>query len=157
MNSNEPVLRPRLGDRPRTTPSNPHMQLNQQPIDDKPRQRLRDLLVDLPVIWGSSMISVPGALALTLPPELAVGPKEAFMINAEFAHLHPAPDYSLHLILPLDQAQSAIDSGWAEQHPIARLGYISAGAVMVYAPRDDAEVAIVAQLIRESYAYATGD
>jgi hypothetical protein len=132
------------------------MQLNQQPSDTKLRQILLDLLSDLSaVIWKPSSISVPGALALTLPPELAVGPKEAFMINAEFAHLHPAPDYSSHLILPLAQAQSAIESGWAEQHPIARLGYISAGAVMVYAPRDEAEVAIVAHLIRESYLYAT--
>lgn len=78
------------------------------------------------------------------------------MIGTEFAHLHPAPDYSLHLVLPPADAEASIDAGWAEQHPIARLGLISPGAVMVYAPRDAHEADIAADLVRVSYAYATG-
>lgn len=78
------------------------------------------------------------------------------MIGTELAHLHPAPDYSLHLVLPPADAEAAIDAGWAEQHPIARLGLISPGAVMVYAPRDAHEADIAADLVRVSYAYATG-
>lgn len=146
----------RRGPRPRTTPSNPHIQLDQQPSDDKPRQRLLDLLVELPVIWRPTMISVPGAVALTLEPDMALGPQTAFMIGTEFAHLHPVPDYSLHVILPPEFAASAIEAGWAEQHPIARLGYISSGAVMIYAPRDEDEVTVVAGLVRTSYRYASG-
>ncbi|WP_366479144.1 luciferase family protein [Demequina sp.] len=102
------------------------------------------------------MISVPGALALSLPQDLALGPVAAFMVGTEFAHLHPVPDYSLHLVLPAAAAEAAIDAGWAEQHPIARLGIISPGAVMVYAPRDAHEADIAAGLVRASYAYATG-
>ncbi|MFZ2226902.1 MAG: luciferase family protein [Candidatus Nanopelagicaceae bacterium] len=146
----------RIGSRPKTTPSNPHIQLDQQPTDDRARQHLLDLLAGLPVIWKPSAISVPGALALTLEPNSALGPKAAFMIGTEFAHLHPAPDYSLHLILPPARAEEVISAGWAEQHPIARLGYISSGAVMVYAPRDDNEVELVAEFVRESCAYAIG-
>lgn len=78
------------------------------------------------------------------------------MIGTEFAHLHPAPDHSLHLVLPLASAEAAIEAGWAEQHPIARLGIITPGAVMVYAPRDAYEVDIVVGLVRTSYAFATG-
>ncbi len=150
------ILPIRRGSRPRTTPSNPHIQLDQQPIDDKPRQHLLDLLVELPVIWRPSMISVPGAVALTLESDMTLGPQTAFMIGTEFAHLHPLPDYSLHLILPSELAGSAIQAGWAEQHPIARLGYISSGAVMVYAPREEDEVIVVAGLVRTSYRYASG-
>ena len=77
------------------------MQLEQQPSDDRPLRRLEALLADLPgVVWADSLISVPGARALTLPPGQAVGPPEAFMIGTEFAHLHPAPDHSLHVALP---------------------------------------------------------
>ena len=146
----------RSGPRPSTTSTNPHTQLDQQPVDHQPRLRLIELLGDLPVVWAGSMISVPGAQALTLPLGTGQGPPEAFMIDREFAHLHPAPDFSLHLVLPQAVAEAAIEAGWAEQHPIARLGFISPGAVMVYSPRDAGEAAIAAGLIRQSYAYATG-
>lgn len=56
------------------------------------------------------MISVPGAVALTLEPDMALGPQNAFMIGTEFAHLHPVPDYSLHVILPPEFAGSAIEA-----------------------------------------------
>ncbi|MGA1826858.1 luciferase family protein [Microbacterium sp.] len=147
----------RPGPRPSTTPTNPHTQLDQQPSDDQPRQRLIGQLSDLPgVVWTGSMISVPGAEALTLPRGTAQGPPDAFMIDTEFAHLHPAPDHSLHVVLPVKTAEAAIEAGWAELHPIARRGIISPGAVMVYAPRDAVEADIAADLVRTSYAYATG-
>jgi len=86
-----------------------------------------------------------------------VGPAEAFMIGAEFAHLHPEPDQSLHAMLPLDLAADAIAAGWAEEHPVARLGLIPHTAVMLYAPRDDEEREVVASLVRASHAFARGD
>lgn len=150
------ALVPRAGAPPSTTPTNPHMQLDQQPADDGPRKRLLTLLADLPyLVWAPSLISVPGAEALTLPPGAAGGPPEAFMIATEFAHLHPAPDHSLHLVLPPDLARAAISTGWAEQHPVARRGLITSGAVMVYAPRDDEEAEVVAALVAASHAYAS--
>lgn len=112
----------RPGPRPATTPSNPHTQLDQQPTDDRPQQYLIEQLADLQgVVWAGSRISVPGAKALTLPRGMARGPLDAFMTGTEFAHLHPAPDHSLHLVLPPSLAEAAIEAGWAEQHPIARL------------------------------------
>lgn len=145
----------RGGARPSTTPSNPHTQLDQQPDDDRPRRLLENRLAQLPgVLWGPSMISVPGARALTLTAEAAQGPPEAFMISTEFAHLHPAPDHSLHLVLPPDVASGLIKAGWAELHPVARRGLISSGAVMVYAPRDEEEAEVVSQIVTASFEYA---
>ena len=47
-------------------------------------------------------------------------------------------------------------AGWAEVHPVARRGLIPPSAVMIYAPRDDDERAVVEALVRGSYAYARG-
>jgi hypothetical protein len=147
----------RDGPRPATTPINPHTQLDQQPTGTDQRRRLAQALFALPgVVERPSGISVPGARALSLE-EGAAGPPEAFMIATEFAHLHPGPDQSLHAMLPPALAEEAVAAGWAEPHPMARLGYIPGTAVMVYAPRDDAEREVVEQLIRASHAFARGE
>lgn len=78
------------------------------------------------------------------------------MVGHEFAHLHPDPDQSLHMMLPPALAEEAIDAGWAEQHPVARRGLIPPNAVMVYAPRDDTEREVVEGLVRASHAFARG-
>ena len=76
------------------------------------------------------------------------------MVGTEFAHLHPAPDHSLHLVLPPDVASRVVEAGWAEQHPVARRGLITPGAVMVYAPRDEVEAELVSQIVTASFEYA---
>lgn len=106
--------------------------------------------------WGESQISVPDAQALIFDPGNAGGPPEAFLVPGEFAHLHPHPDHYLHVALPLALAQQAVQAGWAEQHPIARSGLIPPGSVMLYAPRDDAEVDVVAALFRAAWEHARG-
>ena len=98
-----------------------------------------------------SAISVPGARALWLSEGGPAGPGE------EFAHIHPMPDGSLHVALPPEIAEEAVEKGWAEQHPVARLGYIPANVVMVYAPRDERELELVLGLVEESRRYAAAD
>ncbi|HEX7275942.1 MAG TPA: luciferase family protein [Acidimicrobiales bacterium] len=147
----------RPGPRPSTTPTNPHTQLDQQPSGTGQREALAEALFALPgVVEVPSRISVPGARALWLE-EGAGGPPEAFMIGHEFAHLHPGHDQSLHAMLPAALAEEAVAAGWAEPHPMARLGFIPGTAVMVYAPRDDAEREVVERLIRASHAFARGE
>lgn len=149
-------LPPRRGPRPRTTPTNPHTQLDQQPSGSDLRDRLAAEVFALPgVSERESMISVPGARALWLD-DAACAAADAFMIGAEFAHLHPGADQSLHVMLPPELVAEAIEAGWAERHPVARLGMIPPNAVMIYAPRDDAEREVVASLVRAAHAYATG-
>jgi len=65
------------------------------------------------------------------------------MLEREFAHLHPGHDQSLHATLPPNLAEAAIAAGWAELHPVARLGYIPATTVMLYAPRNWDELEII--------------
>ncbi|HLL57013.1 MAG TPA: luciferase family protein [Rubrobacteraceae bacterium] len=153
---NRRALLQRSGPRPRTTPTNPHTQLEQNP-DTSIVVELARRVFSLPgVEERPSAISVPGARALWLREEVPAGPREAFMIGREFAHVHPMPDGSLHAALPPEVAREAIEKGWAEQHPVARMGYIPQNVVMIYAPRDAEEVEVVASLVTESYRYAGG-
>ena len=148
---------PRPGPRPRTTPTNPHTQLDQQPTDPGVRDRLVAALSRLPSVrWAPSAISVPGAEALWLEAAAARGPADAFLIGREFAHLHPAPDFSLHAMVPPALARVLVARGWAEPHSVARMGLIPPTAVMVYAPRDDGERAVVEAVVAASHQYATG-
>lgn len=146
----------RSGPRPRTTPTNPHTQLDQQPSDTIQHALLAAEVFALPgVTERESAISVPGARALWLEAFRDVAPEDAFMIDVEFAHLHPGADQSLHVMLRPDLVAAAIDAGWGEQHPVARTGLIPPNAVMLYAPRDDVEREVVASLVSAAHAYAT--
>jgi Luciferase len=150
-----PPLPARAGDRPRTTPTNPHTQLDQQPTDLRWVEELAERVFALPgVVEQPSGISVPGARALVLSPGEPTGPPEAFLIDREFAHLHPAPDHSLHAMLPTETVDEAVAAGWAEPHPVALRGLIPPNAVMLYAPRDEAELDVIESLVRASHAFA---
>ena len=142
----------RPGPRPRTTPTNPHQQLDQHP-NEAVIERLAGRLFSLPgVVEAPSMVSVPGARALLLI-DGPVNPR-ATMAGREFAHLHPLPDGSLHVSLPPARAREAIEAGWAELHPLA--GLFHSGLVMLYAPRDDEETDVVLTLVRDALAFARG-
>lgn len=50
--------------------------------------------------------------------------------------------------------REAIEAGWAETHPVARMGLIPPTAVMLYAPRDEAELDVIEALVQASHAFA---
>lgn len=150
------ILTERVGSRPHTTPATPHMQLDQQApqhVQDVLWQRMTSLEG---VRSGPSGISLPQTRAIHLDPRLAKGLREAFMVGTEFAHLHGDGSGSLHMALPSDRAAEVIRLGWAEQHPVVAMGMGPETWVMVYGPRDDAELTVVWQLVRESHAFAHG-
>jgi hypothetical protein len=146
----------RKGPRPRTTPTNPHTQLDQNPDPPVFEELARRAFALRAVEERPSAISVPGARAMWLSEGAPSGPREAFMTGREFAHIHPLPDGSLHAALPPETAEEAVNKGWAEQHPVARLGYIPENVVMIYALRDEEELEIVLRLVEESRRYAGG-
>ncbi|HSL69039.1 MAG TPA: luciferase family protein, partial [Longimicrobiales bacterium] len=148
-------LPPRAGSRPRTSSRNPHMQLDQN-ASAALVDRLAEQAFALPNVEERlSAVSVPGARALWLPDDLPAGPPEAFMVEREFAHIHPLPDGSLHMALPSSVAAEAVAKGWAEPHPMARLGYVPETVVMVYGPRDTEELEVIMALLRASHHAAT--
>jgi hypothetical protein len=149
-------LPPRAGERPKTTSVNPHQQQSQNPGPEA-HELLLSRAFDLPhVERRPSAISVPGAQALWLSEEVGGGRPEAFLIGREFAHVHPAYDGSMHMMLPPEAVDELVAKGWGEPHPMARRGLIPSSAVMVYAPRDAAEVETVLELIAASHRFACG-
>jgi hypothetical protein len=146
----------RKGPRPRTTPINPHSQLDQNaPVDLQ--NVLWERMRALPhVETGPTRISVSGARAVHLPADRGAGPALAFMVEREFAHIHPASDGSLHLTLPDDIRTDAVAKGWAEPHPLVPKGRVPATVVMVYGPRDAEELETVWSLVVASHDFAIG-
>lgn len=143
----------RAGTKPRTTRTNPHTQLDQNATPAL-QERVFALAAALPgVVVAASQVSVPGARAFHLPG--CRRPAEAgFMIGREFAHLHPPADGSLHMALPPAIVEQVIDNGWAEYHPLAGQYGLPRNIVMVYGPRDEGELAVVADLVRASHEHA---
>jgi len=144
----------RQGPRPRTRGELPHRQLEGWP----PASIAADLIersLELPFVRPrQSRMATPDCRALWLPDHLAGGPQEAFIDEHEFCHLHPLPQGSIHVTLPLDVRTCAIDLGWAEQHPATRSGAMPESLVLLYAPRDREELEVIMRLICCSYEYA---
>lgn len=144
----------RAGPRPRTDLRAPHTQLDQlaPPAERHALSRhLIGLVADLDgMVLGGSNRAPPGTVGLHLRPDCACGNSRAFLLGTEFAHVHVEDDASLHAILPEPLRTAAIDAGWAEPHPFAGQPTVSPDTVMIYAPRDDAECAVVADLVRAS-------
>lgn len=152
------ALPPRSGARPETTSKIPHRQLGQQPADSQCLDRVIAAASDWPgVTQGESGISVKGARALLLDRDLATGPSEAFMVGREFCHGHAQGDHSLHLTLPVELAKYGEEAGWLEPHFLVLAGQLPSTHVMLYAPRDDAEVAVALEFVRASYQFALGN
>jgi phospholipase/carboxylesterase len=131
----------------------------QQESDNAPTELQEALfarMLGMPgVQTGPSQISVPGARAVLAPD--ATGPEEAFLVPSarEFAHLHPPYDGSLHLVLPPDLAADAVVKGWAQVHMLAGIR-LAPGFVLVYGPRTEAEVDVVAGIFEASHQFALG-
>ena len=118
------------------------------------QERLWARLAELPdVTTGPTKVGVEGTRALLLDRGAAAGPDAAYVLpdDGEFAHQHP--DGSLHVVLPDAQAYDALAKGWAVAHPLAGVR-VSPGMVLVYGPRDEAEVEIVAGVAAAAHHYA---
>ncbi|WP_078949208.1 luciferase domain-containing protein [Streptomyces mutabilis] len=146
----------RVGPRPDVTTTIPQ----QQRTDRSPVELQEKLFAGLSALpdvhTGQSALSVPGArgFMLTVP---QAGPDTAFLVPhvGEFAHLHPETDGSLHVALPVHLAAEAVASGWAAAHPLAGIR-LTPGMVLVYGPRDDAELGVVTSIVATSHAWASG-
>ena len=144
----------RPGEPPRVTDGVPHLQINQ----GSPRDVYDELVAFAfsleGVVRGPSVTGLTNTPALHLSPDLAANP-DAMIGEREFAHIHGLPrGGSLHLRLSLADAAQLVRSGYGEYHPLHLNGAMP-GFVMVYAPRDAADLEVVKVVIEASLAYAT--
>jgi hypothetical protein len=149
------TLSDRTGARPMTGSFVPHQQLTQQsPIE------IRDALAE----WmktafphtrlGASKVSDSTTKALHLD-GIPLGECARVLMPipgfAEFGHLHE--DGSMHLALSAEDRWELIVKEWGEQHPGARWGI---NAIMLFAPRDPAELEVAKAVFTAAYRYAIG-
>lgn len=149
------LLPMRPGETPEVTEGIPHIQLDQTSSLEM-FEALSAWSFSLPsVVELPSAASLPGARALTLSDELEANP-DAMITGREFAHIHADPGAgSLHLRLPVDEASEVIDTGWGVWHPFHDNGTMP-GLVMVFAPRDEADLEPIQLIIEASVAWAGG-
>ena len=136
----------RVGEPPDTT-----VGLPQLPLSSSPDPGLWDRIVGLGTP-ADAIIGPPGTRSLLLPG--AAGPPGAFLHGSEFAHLHS--DGSLHLCLPPALAYDALVKGWALAHPLAGVR-LSAGLVLVPAPRNGTERETVTAMVAAARRYAAAE
>jgi hypothetical protein len=172
----EMTLPDRHGEKPRTGPSVPHIQLTQGGPAALSGRLTDWILAELPgVREGPSEISDPAAArafltrtfpGAVLPDELPAERARAFFVprdapdgvllmppsgRREFAHLHD--DGSLHLALPAGAREELLAAGWGEPHPFFG-GTVN--VTMLFGPRDEEELAVAERVVRAAYDYAMG-
>ena len=100
-------------------------------------------------------ISVPSSRATWLDENITNTPDDGFMppsSSREFSHLHL--DGSIHVCLPDDDVNQVYQANWGEPHPYKHMGV---NEILVYAPQNEEELAILQQVIVASYEYVTGE
>jgi len=115
------------------------------------QNRLRDHALGLPGVRpGLIQDAVPEAVAFYLdePVEDALLPD---FFGGKWGHIHPRYDSNLLLNVPAELAKRLVDSGWAEYHPHVELGQVPPLVVMLYAPRDEDELAVCSLIVEEAY------
>lgn len=148
------VLPHRAGPRPRVSWSIPQQQQEQNAPRDLQEQLFQRVSRLTGVSTGESHISVPGARAFVVAD--AIGPADAFLVPqaGEFAHLHPEYDGSLHIALPAALAADLVLHGWGTPHPWAGTR-LAPGFVMLFGPRTEDELEIVAGIVTTAHSVAT--
>lgn len=143
------LLLPRAGRPPVIDDEGPVWQLDQRAVPTM-WVAVWDALRSVPgVIAGPSAVGEPGSRAVLVPSVINPEPGTSFAYDGqplEPAHLHSPADTSLHVVLPLERVALVIAQGWAVQCPRA----VHGTELILFAPRDEAELDVVTALARES-------
>ena len=142
----------RKGQRPKTRKAIPHLQIGIQP-DMQISEELLHWLDALPDTVNTSATSLADVHAVRMLKRRTDIQGLALPPTGEFMHIHK--DGSLHVTLPPDRAEEAIEAGWGERHPLGHL-IGNADLVLLYTPRTEQELDVVFSLAVDSYNYVSG-
>jgi hypothetical protein len=146
-------LSARSGPRPHTSQDGPHRQIDEIAAPERWGRLVADVMSMPHVVEGISQVSPATSRALFLDDVTEIRNPAASLAphgRLEPVHLHGVADTSLHLVLPAARAAEVCALGWGEPHQYADHDT----EVMIYGPRNDADHAIVLQIIRESLSFA---
>ena len=138
----------RHGPRPVTRGIAPHRQVTQKGTDESYAMlvaaidRLEDSSEDLRVATSCFEKHSSGLFVNDPVKETCAG---------EACHTHPSDGGSMHLTLHPSDVKVVLDAGWGERHPLAHGGwferFVPEGFVLIYAPRDAAELRTVMEIV----------
>ena len=148
----------RNGSRPRVYPGPPQRQLDQLPTEEEWRATREMFSAWQTADQGPSRRATPGTLGLYIrEKDDKASSVEAFLLGNEFAHHHPKEDGGLHLVLPPTWHAAAVERGWAVPHTLAGQPTVSRLTVLIFAPRDAGERAVVRRLVEVSEKFARAE
>lgn len=144
----------RVGRAPALSTEGPQRQLDQQ----SPPEiwgRLVAGVFELPgVEEGHSQVSPASSRAVFLADRVQQASPERSLApggRLEPVHLHGVGDTSIHLVLPPARGADLVRLGWAVPHEYGDFGI----EFLVYGPRDDKELGVVIDIVRESLLFAS--
>ncbi|KQV24617.1 hypothetical protein ASC54_08795 [Yonghaparkia sp. Root332] len=143
------LVLPRAGRAPVVDDDGPVWQLDQRSVPTT-WVAVWDALRGVPgVTAGPSAVGEPGSRAVLVPSVISPEPGTSFSEGGrplEPAHLHSPADTSLHIVLPLERVALVVAQGWAIPCPRA----VHGTELILFGPRDEAELEVVTALARES-------
>ncbi|KAF9877525.1 hypothetical protein CkaCkLH20_05225 [Colletotrichum karsti] len=147
----------------------PHRQLSQHAPENM-REFIQNLFANAQS-QNPTLLETKKSLYERMNPALFVAPKvlasgtvpdAAETARGEIGHHHG--DLSIHLYLDPADAKLAIEKGWAERHRLslpstarfANRFHVADGYVMIYGPRDEEEMEVLATILRNAVRFMTG-
>lgn len=152
---------PRSGGRPRIMPRILPQRQYPEPIDPAAEKQLMSLMCRLaerhPKILEVKPSETEGKTADGLYARTdneKVNPlaRTSRELHYEIAHAHPR-DKSLHVWLSDPDARKVIEAGWGQRFS---LPMVPSGWTMVYAPRNEAELEVIDEIVKAGVAWVTG-
>jgi hypothetical protein len=93
--------------------------------------------------------------AIFLNDTLRANPRMNKITHGEIAHIHPS-DGSMHMtFLSASDAKTVVEAGWGEFHGLAGGPRLTLTYMMLYSPRDKAELEITRLILDAAVKYAT--
>ncbi|KAI8267563.1 hypothetical protein K4K58_007736 [Colletotrichum sp. SAR11_239] len=146
----------------------PHRQLSQHAPENM-REFIQNLFTNA-TTQNPSLLETKKSLYERLNPALFVvpqvlaksAPEAARTARGEIGHHHG--DLSIHMYLSPADAKLAIEKGWAERHRLsvprtsffANRFHMADSYIMVYGPRDEEEMEVLATILRNGIRFMTG-
>jgi hypothetical protein len=115
-------------------------------------------LVDRVLNWAhvepvQTTVDRPSTIFVRLEESAIGSDSAAFITDREFGRILLAAP-TIYLALPVIYAHRAVVRRWAEPHYLTSYGLMPSGTVVLYTPRDQAELEICSLFFWESYRYA---
>ena len=148
-----PALPARLPPPAVTTGAVPHQQIDPDVFPELIASMSGQIFA-FPEVESRPSTIVDDATAIWLTSDFNFGRPECVIRERELGHIHA--DGSLHITLPHARIPGAADAGWIERHPWSTTRPRFSAYVMVFTPRDVAEVELIVDLVEVAIDFVRG-